>query len=352
MDTNTHTEVQRYYGKELESSADLKTTACCTADEVPGYAKALLANIHDEVLQRYYGCGLVLPEALNGLRVLDLGCGAGRDVYLLSALVGAEGSVVGVDMTPEQLAVAQRHQEFHTKAFGYDQSNVDFLEANIEKLEATDLEDNSFDLIVSNCVINLAVDKGAVLRSAYRLLKPGGEMYFSDIYADRRIPEHLVSDHVLYGECLAGALYWNDFEQIAKESGFHDPRLLKREPVEVTDPDLRLKLGALRFNSATFRLFRLAGLEAGRENYGQQAVYRGTIAEHPEQFRLDEQYQFQRGQATAICGNTYRLLRHTRFMAYFDLLGDDSVHLGEFTDTKPAELEPGQADKPLAGGCC
>ncbi|MDP6616407.1 MAG: methyltransferase domain-containing protein [Gammaproteobacteria bacterium] len=352
MDTNTHTEVQRYYGQELESSADLKTTACCTADEVPGYVKALLATIHDEVLQRYYGCGLVLPEALEGLRVLDLGCGAGRDVYLLSALVGAEGSVVGVDMTPEQLAVAQRHQEFHAKTFGYAQSNVDFIEANIEKLEATDLEDNSFDLIVSNCVINLAVDKAAVLRSAHRLLKPGGEMYFSDIYADRRIPEHLVSDPVLYGECLAGALYWNDFRQIARESGFRDPRLLKSEPVEVTDTELRRKLGTLHFDSATFRLFRLAGLDAGHENYGQQAVYRGTIPEYPEEFRLDERYRFRRGRQTAICGNTYRLLGHTRFGAHFDLLGDDSVHLGEFSDTKPADAGQEPADTSAAGGCC
>jgi ubiquinone/menaquinone biosynthesis C-methylase UbiE len=352
LDTNIHTEVQRYYGETLESSADLKTTACCTADEVPDYAKALLANIHDEVLQRYYGCGLVLPEVLDGLNVLDLGCGAGRDVYVLSALVGPSGRVVGVDMTPEQLDVARRHQDFHAHAYGYAKSNVEFIEANIERLDDTDLESNSFDLIVSNCVVNLAVDKAAVLNSAYRLLKPGGEMYFSDIYADRRIPEHLQSDPVLYGECLAGALYRNDFEQIARESGFHDPRLLKYEPVEVTDSGLRQKLGALHFDSATFRLFKLAGLEAGRENYGQQAVYRGTIADHPEEFQLDERYHFRRGQNRAICGNTYKLLKNTRFGAHFDLLGDDSVHLGEFNDLEYQASESGQVEKPTAEGCC
>ena len=81
--------------------------------------KKVLAQLHDEVLMRYYGCGLIAPEALKGARVLDLGCGAGRDVYALSQMVGEEGFVVGVDMTDEQLDVARSYQDHHRQAFGY-----------------------------------------------------------------------------------------------------------------------------------------------------------------------------------------------------------------------------------------
>jgi SAM-dependent methyltransferase len=328
-----HSEVQRYYGKTLESSEDLKTTACCSAAAPPEYISRMLAEIHDEVSRRYYGCGLVLPEALDGLRVLDLGCGAGRDVYLLSRLVGPDGHVTGVDMTPEQLEVARSHLDFHMDCYGYSSPNVDFIEANIEALDQVDLPDNSFDLIVSNCVINLAVDKGAVFRNAYRLLKPGGEMYFSDIYADRRVPAHLTKDPVLYGECLAGAMYWQDFLALAGNSGFAAPRLLTDSPVDVTDPELQERVGELCFYSATYRLFRVANAEAGREDYGQEAVYRGTIPEHPAEFRLDKDSLFRAGEPTPVCGNTYRLLKSSRFSVHFELIGDDSHHLGAFGST-------------------
>ncbi|PHS69825.1 MAG: methyltransferase type 11, partial [Alcanivorax sp.] len=111
-------DVQDYYGKRLSGSGDLQTNACCDQTP-PDYLKPLLARLHDEVLSRYYGCGLVAPAALRGARILDLGCGSGRDVYLLSALVGEQGSVVGVDMTGEQLEVARRHQDFHRDQFGH-----------------------------------------------------------------------------------------------------------------------------------------------------------------------------------------------------------------------------------------
>lgn len=114
----TQAAVQAYYGKELTGTADLKTSACCDADTVPGWLRSLLARIHPDVLQRYYGCGLVCPPLLEGCRILDLGSGSGRDVYALAQLVGPNGSVVGVDMTPEQLAVAREHLDFHTEQFG------------------------------------------------------------------------------------------------------------------------------------------------------------------------------------------------------------------------------------------
>ena len=108
--------VKDYYGKVLKSSKDLKTSACCDGGGVPAHLEALLANVHEEVRAKYYGCGIVIPAALSGCRVLDLGSGSGRDAYLIAQLVGAKGEVVGVDMTDEQLATAQAHIDWHTAA--------------------------------------------------------------------------------------------------------------------------------------------------------------------------------------------------------------------------------------------
>ncbi len=320
--------VQQYYGQELTSSADLKTSACCDADAVPGWLKPLLAKVHPEVSSRYYGCGLVCPELLEGCQVLDLGSGSGRDVYLLSQLVGPSGAVVGVDMTPEQLAVARQHQAFHAEAFGY--ANTAFLEGTIERLEELPLEPGSFDVVVSNCVLNLSTDKPAVLRGVQRLLKPGGEFYFSDVYADRRLPEHVQRDPVLYGECLGGALYWNDFLRLARGAGFSDPRLVSDRPLEITDPALASLLGEARFYSATYRLFAIAELEDACEDHGQAVIYQGTIPEHRHRFDLDGHHAIETGRVFPVCGNTFRMLQQTRFAPHFTFIGDFERHYGLF----------------------
>lgn len=344
-------EVQRYYGETLQSTADLQTTACCTDEAMPEFLKPVLAGIHDEVLARYYGCGLVLPEVLEGAHILDLGCGAGRDVYALSRLVGEQGRVVGVDMTAGQLEVARRHQDWHAQRYGYRHSNVEFIDGDIEKLADTGLDDQSFDLIVSNCVINLAQDKSAVLAEAWRLLRPGGELYFADIYADRRIPEALRADHVLYGECLSGALYWNDFQAMAKAAGFGDPRLVSDRPVSVTSPKLAAKIGNIRFYSATWRLFRLAGLEPACEDYGQAVRYRGTATHHPDRLILDKHHVFQTGKIEAVCGNTCRMLRESRLAECFDFFGDTGTHFGIFEGCgTPVPFDSGP--EPDAPPCC
>lgn len=325
-----HELVKDYYGRQLQDSDDLKTSACCDASQVPAWLKPLLARIHPEVLSRYYGCGLVCPPLLDGCRVLDLGCGSGRDVYALAQLVGERGEVVGVDMTEEQLAVATRHQDFHRQAFGHARNNVRFLHGYIEQLDGLGLEANSFDVIVSNCVVNLSPDKDAVLRGVFRLLKPGGEFYFSDVYADRRVPAAVRNDPVLYGECLGGALYWNDFLRLAQRHGFADPRLATDRPLDITDPELAARVGNIRFYSATYRLFKLEGLESACEDYGQAVIYRGTIAEHPDRFVLDKHHAIETGRVFPVCGNTWRMLQETRFAGHFDFLGDFSRHYGLF----------------------
>ena len=129
--------------------------------------------MHDEVLMRYYGCGLIAPEALKSARFMDLGCGAGRDVYALPQMVAEQGFIGGGDMTDEQLDVAHTHQDHHRDAYAYAKSNVEFHKESIERLEDLPLDLTSFDVIVFNCVVNLATDKLEVLRPAFNLLKAG-----------------------------------------------------------------------------------------------------------------------------------------------------------------------------------
>ncbi|MEM1307696.1 MAG: methyltransferase domain-containing protein, partial [Pseudomonadota bacterium] len=322
--------VRNYYGQVLSSSSDLKTSACCTPTAMPSSLKQALSRVHDEVLAKYYGCGLLLPEKLEGARILDLGCGAGRDVYVLAQMVGEAGHVVGVDMTPEQIAVAREHEEYHRQAFGYARSNVTFCDGYIEKLDELGLEPASFDIIVSNCVINLSPEKDAVLRGARSLLKPGGEMYFADVYADRRLPASVKADPVLLGECLGGALYWADFLAIAKEAGFGDPRLVTTRPLEVEDAELAEKLGNARFYSSTYRLFNVEGLEPQCEDYGQAVIYNGSIEGHAHALTLDAHHRIDAGRVFPVCGNTWRMLKESRFASAFDFNGSFDTHNGVF----------------------
>lgn len=343
--------VQDYYGKQLRSSADLQTTACCDASTVPEWLKPLLAKLHPEVLARYYGCGLACPPLLEGCRVLDLGCGSGRDVYALAQLVGAGGSVVGVDMTPEQLTVAQTHRAHHARVFGYD--NVELLPGFIEQLDELPLAPASFDVIVSNCVVNLSPDKDAVLRGVHRLLKPGGEFFFSDVYADRRVPAALRNDPVLYGECLGGALYWNDFLRLARRSGFIDPRLVVDRPLAITQLVLAERVGQLRFFSATYRLFKLEDLEDACEDHGQAVIYQGSIANHGDRLDLDKHHSIETGRVFPVCGNTYRMLRESRFAPHFEFIGDFSRHFGLFAGCGGAlPFDVNQASASDGTSCC
>jgi arsenite methyltransferase len=343
-----HEIVKDYYGTQLQSSADLRTTACCDFTAMPEWMKSTLSRIHDEVLSRYYGCGLVVPALLKNCKVLDLGCGSGRDVYALAQLVGEHGSVVGVDMTPEQLAVAQRHEEYHRQAFNYAKSNVEFKLGYIESLGELGLADDSFDVVVSNCVINLSPDKDAALKEVYRLLKKGGEFYFSDVYSNRRVPDRVKNDALLYGECLGGALYGNDFIDLAKRHGFADPRLVESHPISITDPKLAERAEGIEFYSATYRLFKLDNLESNCEDYGQAVIYKGSIEHHPRSFILDDHHIIETGRVFPVCGNTWAMLHDTRMRDHFQFIGDFSRHFGLFDCSSP-QAKPATSAAPA---CC
>lgn len=344
-------QVQEYYGKVLATKRDLKTSTCCSSESLPPHHREILSQLDDEILEKFYGCGSPMPPAIKECTVLDLGCGTGRDAYLASRLVGPGGFVIGIDMTDELLAVAQRHLDSQMRRFGYGKPNVDFRKGYIEDLTACGIEDNSVDVVISNCVINLSPDKKQVFAEIFRVLTPGGELYFSDIFAGRRIPDTLRQDPVLYGECLSGALYIEDFRRLLARLGCPDYRVVSKMPITIDNPEVEAKAGMIDFYSMTVRAFKLANLEDICEDYGQTAIYRGTIPELPHRFPLDGHHLFIAGKPMPVCGNTAAMVGETRFARHFKVNGDRTIHFGPFDCTPAAAKESGGEPSGIVS-CC
>lgn len=350
--------VKEYYGKVLKNQKDLKTSACCSAGAFAEPMKSIIKNIEPEILDKFYGCGSPLPPLLEGCRVLDLGSGTGRDVYIASSLVGQQGFVTGVDMTDEQLHVAEKHKDAQMKRFGFKRCNVDFKKGYIEDLKEAGIQDNSQDLVISNCVINLSPDKKKVFSEIFRVLKQGGELYFADVFVDRRLPESIKNDSLLYGECLGGALYIEDFRRILAELGCPDYRVISKRRIHIDDPKLAAKAGDSGFYSMTIRAFKLEDLEDRCEDFGQAAYYLGSIPYHPDQFQLDNHHLFVTDKPMPICGNTALMLSNTRFTKHFKLTGDRRNHFGLFSclpdrqACTPASKVGGYKGNQGSGGCC
>jgi SAM-dependent methyltransferase len=340
--------VKDYYGKQLQSKDDLVSGACCAAGKPPAEVREVLPLIADEIQDRFYGCGSPLPPLLEGMTVLDLGCGTGRDVYIASKLVGESGCAIGVDMTDEQIGIAKKYQDEQRRRFGHKTSNVKLLQGYIEDLESIGIKDNSIDVVISNCVINLSPSKESVFKEVYRVLKPGGELFFSDVFADRRIPEELTTDRLLRGECLGGALYTEDFRRLMSKCGWADFRYTTVRNIDLGDEELEDKIGFASFSSRTVRAFKLDDLEDICEDYGQVAVYNGTVPGHPHFFDLDDHHRFFTGKPMLVCGNTASMISNTRYGKAFRVIGDRSVHYGAFGGCSPEKKD----DAPASGGCC
>jgi radical SAM/Cys-rich protein len=322
--------VKEYYGKALKGSGDLKTNACnCAIDAVSKHHRPILNKIHPEILSKFYGCGSPIPLLLQDCTVLDIGCGTGRDSYLASALVGERGLVIGVDMTDEQLDIAKEYRDYQAKAFGFSRPNTEFKKGYIEDLKAMGIKDNSVDVVISNCVINLSPDKRRVFSEIFRVLKPGGELYFSDVFTGRRMPEDLKTDPVLYGECLGGALYIEDFRRILREVGCLDYRIVSKTKITLNNEEIEKKAGMIDFYSMTIRAFKL-DLEDICEDYGQVATYIKTIPECRHEFILDDHHAFRAGRPVLVCGNTASMLSETRYAKHFKISGDRKLHYGSF----------------------
>ncbi|UCE04291.1 MAG: methyltransferase domain-containing protein [Candidatus Latescibacterota bacterium] len=330
--------LQEFYGRRIRKTADLRSGACCTDETAQRYAE-ILELLPAEVRERHYGCGCPLPvDDLTGLTVLDLGAGAGVDAFIALKCVGPTGFLHGIDMTPEQLDVARRNARPVAERFGHASTNIAFHEGFIETADA--IPDASVDLVISDCVINLSPAKEEVFRTVWRVLKPGGEMYISDIAADRRVPESIRSDPLLVAECLGGAEYEHDWFDTMRDAGFMEPRVVSRSLVQEE------ALGQpVRFSSLTVRAFKLYDMERRCEDYGQLATYRGSLPQVPARFVLDDHHVFEAQRPAPVCRNTARMLTETRLGAHFEIT-PPIRHFGLF------DCGPTASAAPSSGGSC
>lgn len=209
--------IKKYYGEIAAGGGCCNSCGCGSKNENEqtarsiGYSEQEIKSVSDANLG--LGCGnpTGMGEIKEGDVVLDLGSGAGFDCFLAAKKVGAAGKVIGVDITEEMIDKAQ------TNVKKYGCKNVEFRLGDIEKLP---IDDNTIDVVISNCVINLVQDKSKVFKEAYRTLKKGGKMYVSDIVLLKNLSDEQKNDEKLIAGCVGGALLKEDYLKIIKDAGF------------------------------------------------------------------------------------------------------------------------------------
>lgn len=215
--------------------------ACCDSQRSL-YDPELLADLPVDVTGLSLGCGdpVSIASLKPGETVLDLGSGGGIDCFLAARQVGESGYVIGVDMTPEMIAKANASKS----RMGV--TNVEFRQGQIEALP---VDNNSVDVILSNCVINLAPDKAAVFREAFRVLKPGGRLAVSDIVTEGLLPQQVI-DLNAWSACVAGAINVNHYLDLLREAGFEDVRAVdKASAAEITGISEQARLISARITA-------------------------------------------------------------------------------------------------------
>jgi radical SAM protein with 4Fe4S-binding SPASM domain len=308
--------VQSFYARAAETP---QAALCCPVD----YDAADTAHIPRAVLDRFYGCGGPMSDAgvRQGETVVDLGCGAGIDVFIAARKVGPGGRAIGVDMTDPMLGVAEQSRGEVASALGYDV--VEFRKGFLEEVP---VEDRTADLVTSNCVINLSPDKRRVFAEMWRILKDHGRIVVSDIVADRPLPPHLRVNVHLWGECVSGALSEADFFAELERAGFYGLATLRKSPWREVE--------GFQFFSVTVRGYKFHKT-AGCVFLGHRAIYLGPYASVTD----EEGHLFPRGQAIEVCTDTLSKLSHDPYRGSFALL-------------EPGARLPGVVASGCGPGCC
>jgi len=329
---NTRNDVERRYAAAAKAP---EAALCCPVD----YDRKYLEAIPGEVIEKDYGCGDPSKWLRPGETVLDLGSGTGKICFIASQVVGAEGRVIGVDMTDDMLEVARRNAPVVAERTGY--ANVEFRKGRIEgrgldleRLEAhlrerpvasaadylklDDLAgelrakeplvaDDSVDAVVSNCVLNL-VDperKPKLFAEIFRVLKRGGRAVISDIVSDEPVPESMRRDAELWSGCVSGALTEEGFLKAFEEAGFYGVELLKFETVPWRTVE------GIEFRSVTVRAYK--GKQGPCYERNQAVVYLGPFKSVFD----DDGHRFDRGVRTAVCDKTFKLLQSAPYAHRF-----------------------------------
>ena len=338
---------ERYSAASRESEAAL----CCPIDYDPQY----LAVLPEEILERDYGCGDPSKYCKEGDVVVDLGSGGGKICYIASQIVGPSGHVHGVDMTDDMLDLARRHQAgvaerigWHNTTFhkGYIQdlrTDLDAVEAHLaanpiagvadaEAFEAWKrrfdvapmIADESVDVVVSNCVLNLVgeANREQMIAEIFRVLKRGGKAAISDIVSDEVVPQHLKDDETLWSGCISGAWEESEFLRVFERAGFHAIAVAERqaEPWQTVE--------GIEFRSMTVVAYK--GKQGACWDHNQSVVYKG-----PYKAILDDDgHTYPRGERMAVCKKTFDLLASGPY-------GDDFVFI------EPREPVPEEDVKPF-----
>ncbi|MDH3456130.1 MAG: methyltransferase domain-containing protein [Gemmatimonadota bacterium] len=294
--------MREFYG----AAADQPQAALCCPTK---YDDSAVAHIPQDVLDRFYGCGSPMTSANieEGEIVVDLGSGAGIDVFIAAKYVGPEGKAIGIDMTDRMLEVARDNQPKVAAALGYDV--VDFREGYLESIP---VETKSVNLVTSNCVVNLSPDKPRVFEEIWRVLKDHGRIVISDIVSEREVPAHLKTNVHLWGECLSGALTQQAFLAELERAGFYG--LSVRNRTHWKDVE------GYAFFSVTVEGFKYEK-QAGCVFDGHRAVYLG-----PGKAFVDEEgHLFPRNEPFDVCTDTVAKLQRPPYEPMFAILepGDE-----------------------------
>jgi len=326
-----HGVLERYSQGAENRQADL----CCPVD----YDRELLEILPKEIIEKDYGCGDPSRYVQKDDVVLDLGSGSGKICYMAAQLVGDKGKVIGVDMNDDMLALARKYQGEMAKTIGSDR--VEFVKGQIQDL-ALDLDamnrhlatnpvqsaedvlvlrawqeqqrndtpliaDNSIDLVVSNCVLNLVhdQDKQQMIEEIFRVVKPGGRVAISDIVSDESVPQHLKEDTELWSGCISGALQEHEFLQTFIDAGFIAVNYDKweSEPWQTVED--------IEFRSVTITAVKPQ--DEPCLDKGHAVIYRGPFSEVYD----DEGHVYLRGQRMAVCERSYRLLTSETYNGQF-----------------------------------
>jgi SAM-dependent methyltransferase len=296
---------QKVSVKEAYSKAATEGIALCSTS---AYTKEELVHIPEDVINNNQGCGspisMIKDEIRPGQVIVDLGSGAGLDIFIASGLVGAEGTAIGVDMTPEMIEIANRNRSKVAENFGFSAPNTRFVEASIESLP---LEDNSVDWVVSNCVLNLSEDKQATLNEIYRVLKPGGRCVISDVFTTAPLPNFIKLNERMYNLCLGGALTMQDFVRIARQSGLRGVRLREQSRYS--------QIGCYQFLSLTIDCVKLDPSSGAHYNYA-------TLIGPCSRVVIETGQTFVRGKTSKIDRDVASLLDLPCYREFFHLQAD------------------------------